>query len=88
MQNDMRDRLVEILGDKSCPKQIPCDICEYQDFYNCHHYAVADHLIANGVVPVVRCKNCIYANDYGTICRYGVGRQVEPEHYCSYGERK
>lgn len=40
------------------------------------------------VVPVVRCKNCIYANDYGTICRYGVGRQVEPEHYCSYGERK
>jgi SOS-response transcriptional repressor LexA len=40
------------------------------------------------VVSVVRCKNCIYANDYGTICRYGVGRQVEPEHYCSYGERK
>ena len=50
MQNDMRDRLVELFGDESCPKQIPCDICEYQDFYNCHHYARADHLIANGVI--------------------------------------
>lgn len=37
---------------------------------------------------VVRCKGCQYANDCGTICRYGVGRAVEPEHFCSYGERK
>lgn len=39
-------------------------------------------------VEVVRCKDCVYANDDGTICRYGVGRGVKPEHFCSYGERK
>ena len=40
------------------------------------------------VVPVVRCKNCKYSNDDGTICRYSVGRAVEPEHFCSYGTPK
>lgn len=38
--------------------------------------------------PVVRCKDCKYSNDDGTICRYSVGRAVEPEHFCGYGERK
>lgn len=49
MANEMRDRLVEILGDEGCIKPIPCDICEYKDFYNCHNYARADRLIENGV---------------------------------------
>lgn len=39
-------------------------------------------------VEVVRCKDCEYSNDDGTICRYSVGRAVEPEHFCSYGVRK
>ena len=38
--------------------------------------------------PVVRCKDCKYSNDDGTICRYSVGRAVEPAHFCGYGERK
>ena len=48
------------------------------------------------VVPIIvgipeticRCKDCQYSNDDGTICRYSVGRAVEPEHFCSYGERE
>ena len=71
-EEQTRDRLVELL----------IDSVRYT------YENQAEYLIANGVVSVVRCKNCIFANDYGTICRYGVGRQVEPEHYCSYGERK
>lgn len=39
-------------------------------------------------VEAVRCKDCKYSNDDGTICRYSVGRAVEPEHFCGYGERK
>ena len=37
---------------------------------------------------VVRCKDCLYANDRGTICRYGVGREVKPDHFCGDGERR
>ena len=40
------------------------------------------------VVEVVRCKNCRYSNDDGTVCHYSVGRAVEPEHFCSYGTLK
>lgn len=40
------------------------------------------------VVEVVRCKDCKHSNEYGTICRYSVGRAVEPDHFCSYGKRK
>ena len=39
-------------------------------------------------VEVVRCGKCKHSNDDGTICRYSVGRTVEPEHYCSYGEKR
>ena len=40
------------------------------------------------VVEVVRCKNCVYANEKGDTCYFGEGRFVTPEHYCSNGERK
>ena len=40
------------------------------------------------VVEVVRCENCKHSNDDGTICRYSVGRAVEPEHFCGYGTPK
>lgn len=40
------------------------------------------------VPEIVRCKNCVYANDDGTICRCGVGRETTPNGYCDRGERK
>lgn len=81
MQNDMRDRLTASI--ENAKKLYEGDVTDLTET----EY-VAECLLSEGVVPVVRCKNCIYANDYGTICRYGVGREVKPEHYCSYGERK
>ena len=40
------------------------------------------------VVEVVRCKDCIYCSEHYNICHYGVGRDVKPDHYCGYGERR
>lgn len=39
------------------------------------------------VVEVVRCKDCIHSSYYGKICHYSVGRDVSPDHYCSYAKR-
>jgi hypothetical protein len=49
---------------------------------------IVDHFIKNDVLPVIRCKDCAYANDYGTVCHYGVGRSVRPDHYCGWAERR
>jgi hypothetical protein len=65
MQNDMRDRLVKLLGNRCCSKQIPCEICEYQNFGDCHKYALAEHLIANGViVPPCKVGQTVYSFAY------------------------
>ena len=40
------------------------------------------------VVEVVRCRDCVYCNEHHNVCHYGEGRDVKPDHYCSYGERK
>lgn len=49
----------------------------------------ADFLIANDVVPVVRCKNCKWAyRDKYSGCYFCHERQVRCDHFCSYGERK
>lgn len=47
-----------------------------------------DEIPTADVVEVVRCKKCAHANDDGTICRYGVGHNVTPNHFCGYGERR
>lgn len=49
---------------------------------DCEHYRSKADFVE------VRCLDCVYSNPDGTICRYNVGRAVEPEHYCSYGERR
>ena len=49
---------------------------------------ILDNVRLEDLVEVVRCKDCAYANDDGTICRYGVGRYTKPNGYCHNGERK
>ena len=58
---------------------------------------LADHLIANGVVPVVRCCDCKYRQENPDIdntcyltCNkiYGIQGTIAPDDYCSYGERE
>lgn len=51
---------------------------------------VADELIAKGVLPVVRCKDCImhiYGDNVDYICGR-TGACVRFEDFCSCGERK
>lgn len=60
MQNDMRDRLVEILLQKTCHySDIPCDnecgVCGNIELYRSDIEKLADHLIANGVI-IPPCK--------------------------------
>ena len=96
MQNDMRDRLVELLAEihNCCPKKSSCEKCEYRELENCRSYSDADFLIANGVVPVVRCKDCKHCrkDTYFDYCdkysRPFDKLYVEKDHFCSYGERK
>jgi hypothetical protein len=56
-----------------------------------HHWGYeesADHLIANGVVPVVRCKDCIYNETGG--CEHSESADVgySPNYFCADGEKK
>jgi hypothetical protein len=47
--------------------------------------ALADHLIINDVIPVVRCKNCRYYIPDSDYC--GMWGEVRhPEHYCEEGD--
>lgn len=50
-------------------------------------YDIAEQPTAD-VVEVIRCADCIYSNDDGTICHYSVGLSTRPYRFCSEGERK
>ena len=66
-------------------------------YYGVEAYPLAEHLIANDVVPVVRCKDCKHLK-YGYQCYCPLGMNlnndgdayvlVDPDDdFCSYGER-
>ena len=55
MQNDMRDRLVELIGVVPCNESSCSAVCngrceDFDDLDRCQKQKLADHLIANGVV--------------------------------------
>lgn len=51
MQNDMRDRLIELINQDNCPSPYMCDErCKYSHLEQCIGDRLADHLIANGVI--------------------------------------
>lgn len=59
--------------------------------------SAVDEAPAVDAVEVVRCKNCKHCTKYenwakrkylGCDLTYGEIHEVDPEHYCSYGERK
>lgn len=70
MQNDMRDRLVEILRQKTCHySDTPCDhecgVCGNVELYLTDIDMIADHLIANGViVPPCNVGDKLYGFEY------------------------
>lgn len=80
MQNDMRDRMIELIRQSHC--------VDVWDYWNDELKqpdpieTLADHLIENDVVPVVHCKDCKNWNN-GDCYRIELTR---PNDYCSYWE--
>ena len=95
----MRDRLINLISGAGY---------DYDDFIEESHERglsvtedfeewCADYLIANDVVPVVRCEQCKFYEEVEyyhptekaskNVCRL-IKRQMQPDDYCSYGERK
>lgn len=94
MANETRDKLIELLVNEDAYDSYDCKLCTKEndccDY--CHAGKVADHLIANDVVSVVRCKGCKYfITDVfkRTMCnRMFTMIEMKPDDFCSYGERK
>lgn len=66
MQNEMRDRLVNLINQDNCPSPFMCsDKCKYAHLKNCSGDRLADHLIENGVI-VLPCKvgTELFLSDY------------------------
>lgn len=74
----MREKLIEILSVPIYPHELadPAEV-------------VADYLLDNDVVPVVRCKDCKNRTTlWGRYsCKYGEELAVGDYHFCCYGER-
>lgn len=51
MQNEMRDRLVNLINQDNCPSPFMCsNECKYAHLKNCCGDRLADHLIENSVI--------------------------------------
>ncbi len=77
--HNTREKLIEILRKPIFPHEL-VDPTE----------AVADYLLDNDVVPVVRCKDCkhlMFSDCYGE-CKRGYMGIVKPYDFCSCGERR
>ena len=85
-----REKLISLLENRRCEASEVCGSMNkgFGAWY-------AEHLIANDVVPVVRCKDCDWHRKHeGGICinpkcvKSWYGCPVPAEHFCSYGERR
>lgn len=79
-----KEKLIDILSIPIHPR-IGADYTE----------VVADYLLYNDVLPVVRCKDCVHArklkdNFYGWeySCKHFNSHSTRSNDFCSYGERR
>lgn len=82
MQNDMRDRLKNLIiqSTQKCDST-DCNTCKYWNTNDCGAVRIADHLIANGVVlPPCKVGDTVYYLDGKTIVKDVV-------HCISFGGR-
>ena len=78
----MREKMIDLAHDYF--DSVPW----YADIADLNPEELIDHLIANDVVPVVRCKDCnnTCPGHNGLVCViWGAG--TEPNAFCSRGER-
>ena len=94
MKNNIRERLIELL-EQELVRQSHC--VDVWDYWNDELKqpdpieTLAEHLIKNDVVPVVRCKDCKHYKkiNYGDISQNTCGittKRQRPYDYCNYGE--
>ena len=95
----MREKLIELLDDFSTPIMLlDTKLMDWNIPTQQLREAFADYLVANDVVPVVRCRDCRKCSTYDDvitgqkqyICRlwHGATREVDEDSFCSVGERK
>ena len=84
MANEMRDRLVELLNVAVGDSNITDNEVKI----------VADYLLTNDVVPVVRCKDCKWLYKPSLLCThkrnrvFNTGIKRDFNCYCNYGEKE
>lgn len=90
-----REKLIELVGQV---QDCGCDVTDVVEMNYVENITLVDHLIANDVVPVVRCKDCLWFDQKDKLA--DVFRQERhcyctdmntymPESgFCSSGERK
>ena len=92
----MREKLIELLF-RCTQKNIKAELHGEKIEVIISQSKIADHLIANDVVPVVRCKDCKYREESPWFDGYRCGNPDEgmasgvvlrDNDFCSYGERK
>ena len=77
----MREKLIELLNNSFDEQYGKRGLLTAQH--------TADHLIANGVTILVRCKDCkCYLRDDMFGGGYCHGERVKQDDFCSYGERR
>jgi hypothetical protein len=87
----MREKLIELLETTVSKEEVDVygEVCVSTS-------RVADHLIANDVVQVVRCKDCKHLvltdegehNPNDCVCDYWMTDGLNDNDFCYYGERK
>jgi hypothetical protein len=89
MQNEARDRLVNLINQDNCPSPFMCsNECKYAHLKNCCGDRLADHLIENGVI-VLPCKvgDTVYVLSNGMILQTEIIRvkyEEEAENYSKF----
>ena len=82
----MTEKLLELI---SQVQDCGADVTDVVEMIWVENQTLADHLIANGVVIPVRCKDCRYSDVFkcGRWCDYHE-HYVEDNDFCSDGKRR
>lgn len=84
-----REKLIQLLKKDNCPSPMLCSgDCKYVSSADCHSERLADLLIENDVVEVVRCKDCANYSNNSELCYIFKGLLFYENDFCSYGKRR
>ena len=91
--HEQKEQLMEYISRDDALKSI-CEYCSEKGMcddanVHCAEYADIKAIPAADVVPVVRCKDCLYGSENGFICGNVHGLQYAfPNAFCSNGTKR